>query len=144
MSRNQFVFASILFALTALISTCPQSDAKSTRKSSTQKYAYGLVPPPPPMAVSPTVLASYPHDMTSAHSSFGMHRFHALASKPRPLRECMRLTCVMDDTAFFKVNEEESFTLKQGNTYQTIKLASLTPESATLEEKGKQFVVRLR
>ncbi len=92
-----------------------------------------LVPPPPPTAVSPVVLASYGR-MSGATA-------HFLPSKPRNLADGMRLTAVMDDVAFFKVpNESGSIHLKKGGIYQSVKVAQINPEEVILEEKGIQFV----
>ncbi|MBX9723336.1 MAG: hypothetical protein K2X81_18170 [Candidatus Obscuribacterales bacterium] len=97
---------------------------------------YSLVPPPPPMAVSPSMLAAYPQ--------FG-GSMHMMPSRPHHLAEEMKLTAVMDDTAFFKLNTgNEGVHLKQGNCYQTVTVAQITPEQVVLEEKGIQYIKYLK
>jgi hypothetical protein len=119
------------------------ADARTASKSNTKSRGHhphgysGLVPPPPPMAVSPTVLAMYPTSSTGF--------FHFTAKKPRTLAEDMKLTAVMDDVAFFKLNSgDESIHLKAGNSYETVKVAQINPDEVVLEEKGHQFVKHLK
>lgn len=123
----------------ALANSTPSKSAKgSPTKSKRSRHSnrYSLVPPPPPTAVSPVVLAQYPN--------MGMHTGRFIPSKPRHLAEEMKLTAVMDDVAFFKVDADESIHLRQGKSYQTVKVAEITPEEVVLEEKGLQYVKRLR
>lgn len=116
------------------------SEAQAAKKRASKSYSQSmLVPPPPPTAVSPLVLASYPTGMTHMGSTF-----HFPPAKPRALSERMRLTGVIDDCAFFKVNTDESVMLKEGTSFQNVKLAQITPDSVVLEEKGKQVTIRLR
>ncbi len=57
----------------------------------------------------------------------------------------MKLTAVMDDVAFFKVSaSDESVHLRAGNCYESVTVAQINPDEVVLEEKGKQFVKRLK
>lgn len=118
---------------------CADAEAKTSRRGSNHRSSGFLVPPPPPTAVSPLVLASYPSGMGGMQQQF---RF--IPSKPRKTSETMRLTCVMDDTAFFKVNADEAVAMKEGMSYQNVKLAQISPDSVILVEKGKQITMHLR
>lgn len=96
------------------------------------------MPPPPPMAVSPSVLALYPAAQNKTPTFF-------FPSKPRSVAADMRLTAVMDDLAFFKVGtSDESIHLKTGNIYQSVTVCHVEPDQVVLEEKGLQFVKRLK
>ena len=136
MSRNKVVLTALL-SLSIIVVSCPLAES-APHKSKRRSYS-GLVPPPPPMAVSPTVLAAYPSGMGQSHKLF-----YFSPEKPKPTSQSMKLTCVMDDTAFFKVKDEESISLKAGMTYQNVLLAQISPDSVVLQEKGKQIVMRLR
>lgn len=141
-NRYPFVFGACLVLLLTQVAEHQSAFAagagSSAKKSKrTNKYRYSLVPPPPPVPVSPAVLASY-----GGHYGASM-RF--LPSKPRHLAEEMKLTAVVDDVAFFKLHSnEDSIHLKQGNSYQSVKVAQISPETVVLEEKGLQFVKRLQ
>lgn len=139
--RLSFRFLALLLVLAVFGSICGpvSAEAKSAKRSSKSRYSRYLVPPPPPMAVSPLVLASYPAGMGGMQQQL---RF--IASKPKSIHETMRLTCVMDDTAFLKVNEDESVAVKEGMSYQNVKIAQITSDSVIVVEKGKQITLRLR
>jgi hypothetical protein len=110
------------------------------QKSRSARRYYGFVPPPPPTAVSPTVLALYPNLRRSAGASLPF-----IPSKPHNLAEDMKLTAVVDDVAFFKLrNLDESIHLKAGGSYETVTVANVNADQVVLEEKGLQFVKHLR
>ena len=137
------LFAGLLVASFGLSFLAPsQVEAKSGNRSSRSKHSGYLVPPPPPTAVSPLVLASYP---TGISSMGGMQQpFKYIPPKPRKTSETMRLTCVMDDTAFFKINDDQSLAMKQGMSYQNVRIAQINPDAVIVEEKGKQITMHLR
>ncbi len=141
MQRN-FFGPVALSMLSVLLSMIPASAINSVEKSSSRRHhshhhSYGLVPPPPPTAVSPTVLAMYP--------LHGLGAAHFLPKKPRNLAEEMKLTAVMDDVAFFKLNgNEQSVHLRAGNIYESVTVAQINPDQVVLEEKGTQYVKRLK
>ena len=112
--------------------------ASSGKKKRSHSSNYSLVPPPPPVPVSPAVLAAYGRNM-------GISTHYLPSKAPRHLAEELKLTAVVDDVAFFKLNaHEESIHLKQGNSFQTVTVAQISPEIVVLEEKGKQYVKRLQ
>jgi hypothetical protein len=134
------LFACLLSASAILgVVVCNDAEAKSSKRGSKYRNSAFLVPPPPPTAVSPLVLASYPSGMGGMQQQL---RF--IPSKPRKTSETMRLTCVMDDTAFFKINADEAVAMKEGMSYQNVKLAQISPDSVILVEKGKQITMHLR
>ena len=141
MQRNFFIPVA-LSTFSLLLSLLPASAIDSGDKSTVKRHrshhrSYGLVPPPPPTAVSPTVLAMYP--------LHGMGASHFMPKKPRNLAEEMKLTAVMDDIAFFKLNgNEQSVHLKAGNMYESVTVAQINPDQVVLEEKGTQYIKRLK
>jgi|688.fasta_scaffold659367_1 hypothetical protein len=144
MSSTFSQIASVSLALLALIQLAVSADASNSTqaksKQSSHRYSHRssfLVPPPPPTAVSPTVLAAYPTNMHGGSFKMG-------PPKPRHLAEQMKLTAVMDDVAFFKVSGEESIHLQKGGCFQTVTVANVSPNEVILEEKGLQFVKHLR
>lgn len=139
-STSRCLFTFVLVACIGVGVLVPtDAEAKSTKRSSKSKHSRFLVPPPPPTAVSPLVLSSYPSGMGGMQQQL---RF--IPSKPRATSETMRLTCVMDDTAFFKVNADESVAMKEGMSYQNVKIAQISQDSVIVVEKGKQITMHLR
>lgn len=144
MSINFLQLASVSIALIAGIQLAAQATSTQASQSKSKQSSYRhshrasfLVPPPPPTAVSPTVLAAYP-----AHMRGGT--FKMAPAKPRHLAEDMKLTAVMDDVAFFKISGDESVHLHPGSSFQTVTVAQVSPKEVILEEHGLQFVKHLR
>lgn len=138
---------SLLFPFAAAASYGLDSSGKPSKASSKKRLANsvrhtgsyrGLVPPPPPTAVSPTVLAMYPQGL-------GGVRFLAV-SKPKELSQRLKLTAVMDDLAFFKLDgDSETIHLKAGGSYGTITVTAVKPDQVTLlDEKGRQHIKYLQ
>lgn len=143
-SRRALLCFMLAFVLTSSATAYCKTEHAASKNASgqTKRYSkrqkhYGLVPPPPPTAVSPVVLAAYPQLGGRTSLSF-------IASKPRQLADEMKLTAVVDDVAFFKVSGNESIHLKKGKCYQTVTVAQIDPDQVVLEEKGKQFVKHLQ
>ncbi|MBX9686003.1 MAG: hypothetical protein K2X27_04825 [Candidatus Obscuribacterales bacterium] len=142
--RNFILLAVVGTIVAAGLSTLSVEASSTSGKKLNSKdkkrksYSYGLVPPPPPTAVSPTVLAAYPQ--ISNHNSL-----HFLPSKPKHLVDEMKLTAVLDDVAFFNVkNADQSVRLSKGKSYQSVTLAQINSDQVVLEEKGTQYIKRLR
>lgn len=139
------VFAGLaIFVASALVwtpSVSAKGSSSSSNGSSYQRSKHrsyrGLVPPPPPMAVSPTVLAMYP-----PYAGYGL-RF--MPMKPKELIEELKLTAIMDDLAFFSIEgQQESIHLKEGASYQTVKVAEIKDKQVTLIEKGRSQIKYLQ
>lgn len=137
MNKSNWITICLVVAATGVWHCAAEAAGiKKGKTSQGHKYGYSLVPPPPPTAVSPTVLAAYPH-LGVASQTF-------IASKPRNLAEEMKLTAVMDDVAFFSAGAEGSIHLQKGKSFKTVTVAQISPEEVVLEEKGRQYIKRLK